>query len=168
MSTGTYISKCLSATGFGRLFRRISWTMVVPMVAGGLRLAASSGPVEPVQDLAARSDWVFRGEGVEMGVFEPQPGNLVSKVTFTNLVALKGVVSNKFELNLPGGTLGRRRLVLAGAPNFCLNQQWVIFAMKNKSGDAILSHPIQGAVLATGPSGTMLESLLQPIQKADR
>ena len=166
MSSGTNISKSLSVTYFGRATRVLFQGILVATVLGVLQVAASSGPVEPVEKIAARSDWVFRGEVVEMGVSEPKPGNLVSKIVFTNLFAWKGLVSNRFELNLPGGTLGRRRLVLAGAPNFCLNQQWVVFAMKNKSGDAILSHPIQGAMLATGPSGNSLENLLQQIQKA--
>ena len=153
MSVGTCILNYLSMIHFGggttTFWKGLGWSMV----AGVLHLAASSGPVEPLEEIAARSDWVLCGEVVEIGVAEPQPGNLISRVLFTNVVAWKGMVSNRFELNLPGGTLGRRRLVLAGAPNFCLNQQWVVFAMKNQSGEAILAHPIQGALQVNWKTG---------------
>jgi len=116
-------------------------------LAGKLQTSlASSGSIEPLEEIANRSDRIVVGRVCQITTAEVPSGGFQTQVTFTNVTAWKGLVSNHFDLFLPGGTLGQRRSVLVGTPPFRMGEDWVVFTLTNTLGHSILAHPLQGAL----------------------
>lgn len=91
----------------------VSATVLVP--AGLTELAADANVIARGQVIAVDGRWVDGRRGIE------------TVVTLQAEAFLKGRLSSVIQFRIPGGTLGRYRNIVMGAPQFSVGQRVVVF-----------------------------------------
>jgi hypothetical protein len=129
-------------------------------VAVGLGLAAGTLTASTFlsaefREVVSEASTIVRGRVTDVRAVRTPAGNVESVVTIAVETALKGSPEAFVAMRLPGGTIGRYRTVMAGAPEVRVGEQGVFF-LKRGPGNALWPVGLaQGIyrVASTGPGG---------------
>jgi hypothetical protein len=109
----------------------------------GILLGAQIRPLT-IEDLATRAARICHGRVESVEVVREASGNLVTRVEIDARAMWKGSPTNRITVTQPGGTLGNRRVVIPGAPNFALGEEVVVFLSLNPRGEWLTLDLAQG------------------------
>ncbi|MDX1951431.1 MAG: hypothetical protein SFY81_04560 [Verrucomicrobiota bacterium] len=103
--------------------------------------------VEPMtlQTLAEKAPLIIRATPIEMNVSRNNHGQIVTRYRMQVSEFLKGTAQTPLlDLVQSGGILGEQRVVVTGQPNYQLDQEVVVFCVRNDSGEWTTSGMWQG------------------------
>ena len=118
------------------LRRLLPLCLILAAIAAALPIGARATTIIPptFDELVTRADTVFTGD--VLGVRSEYAGEgptrrIVSQVTFNVLRVMKGQATTPFALQMLGGTVGTRSLVVDGMPHFVTGDRVVVFVKDN-------------------------------------
>jgi hypothetical protein len=122
-----------------KLFRCTPWRAGI----SGLVLGAQIRPLT-IEDLTTRAARICHGRVEAVEVVREASGNFVTRVEIATESMWKGSPTNRITVTQPGGTLGTRRVVIAGAPTFAPGEEVVMFLSLNPRGEWLTLDLAQG------------------------
>src|SRR5262245_59033800 len=88
------------------------------------------------QDLVTDARTIVHGRVIDVrGEYAGEPRRIVTMVTLQAAQYFKGATSGEVQFLVPGGTLGRYRTIVVGAPSFRAGEEVVVFL--NAQGAAL-------------------------------
>lgn len=119
------------------------WRMSLVVGISGLVLGAQIRPLT-VEELATRAAHICHGRVEAVEVSREASGNFVTRIEIASQSIWKGTPTNRITVMQPGGTLGTRRVVIPGAPNFAPGEEVVVFLSLNPRGEWLTLDLAQG------------------------
>lgn len=110
---------------------------VTLVVAGTMLVApltASTFLTAQFREVVADAALIVRGRVTDVRAFRSPAGEVQSAVTLSVEAALKGDADRFVSMRLPGGTIGRYRTVMTGAPTMKVGDRAVVFLKRGPSG----------------------------------
>lgn len=134
--------------------RARSWFSVLGAVAlacGWFVSAAQLRPVVP-EELAARAEMVVVAKVDAIETVREGARGLATRIELDVRDVWKGAATNRLVLTQPGGTLGTRKVVVAGDAEYRLGEEVVVFAVRNKAGEWLTLELGQGRFRVERPA----------------
>jgi len=136
------------------------WSLVIGYLA-----QASDVPLTPIEELARRADDVVRGRVVSLEATRDEKGRPFTRVEVGVAECWKGAATNQLTVVLAGTVLGERRVLVVGEPEFLLDEEVVLFAVRNPRGEAVTLDLARGKFLVTTNAVTGgLEAANRPVK----
>ncbi len=105
--------------------------------------AANVRPVA-IESLASQAERVVHGTVASLENLRDPSMGIRTRVELEVRETWKGPSTNRFILALAGGTLGNRRVVVTGQPEFRVGEEVVVFTLENPRGEGVLLELAQG------------------------
>jgi len=114
--------------------RTVTASLLTIVVAGGSLLATEIVPLD-FREAIASATLIVRGHITDVRAIA-EPAGVSSVATVAVDEVLKGQADTFISVRVPGGTIGRYRYVLVGAPTLTVNEQ-AVFLLKRGTDNAL-------------------------------
>jgi len=125
-------------------------------------LFASTFLTAEFREIVTESTTVIRGRVTDVRAFRSGAGEVESAVTIAVDGVLKGTAGTFVSMRVPGGTIGRYRTVMIGAPVFRVGDQAVFF-LKAGPGNTLWPVGLSQGIYRVGVSRTGLAMVEAPV-----
>ena len=115
---------------------RLLVTVIVGLGLTAATLFASTFLSAEFREVVSEASTIVRGRVTDVRAMRSSAGDVESVVTIAVETALKGSAETFVSMRLPGGTIGRYRTVMPGAPVMQVGEQAVFF-LKRGPGNSL-------------------------------
>ncbi len=130
-------------------------TLMMGLALTAGTLFASTFLSAEFREVVSEASTIVRGRVTDVRAMRSQAGDVESVVTIAVEAALKGPAETFVAMRVPGGTIGRYRTVMTGAPVMQVGEQAVFF-LKRGPGNSLWPVGLaQGIYRVTATGGIM-------------
>jgi hypothetical protein len=128
-------------------------TVAVGLSLAAGTLSASTFLSAEFREVVSEASTIVRGRVTDVRAVRTPAGNVESVVTIAVETSLKGGPETFVAMRLPGGTIGRYRTVMAGAPEMRVGERGVFF-LKRGPGNALWPVGLAQGIYRVAGSGS--------------
>ncbi|MEO6224147.1 MAG: hypothetical protein ABIP90_12940 [Vicinamibacterales bacterium] len=137
-------------------------TMIVGLGLSAASLFASTFLSAEFREVVSEASTIVRGRVTDVRAIRSADGDVESVVTIAVDATLKGSPDTFVAMRLPGGTIGRYRTVMAGAPVMRLGEQAVFF-LKRGPGNALWPVGLSQGIYRITSAGGLVGLVQAPV-----
>ena len=141
---------------------RLLVTALVGLSLTAGTLFASTFLSAEFREVVSEASTIVRGRVTDVRAIRTPAGNVESVVTIAVETSLKGAAESFVAMRVPGGTIGRYRTVMVGAPVMRVGEQAVFF-LKRGSGNSLWPVGLGQGIYRISNAGTSVGVVHAPV-----